>query len=127
LRTIFSLILPVSAEAVSINERAGNNFRTASNNQEHILNKSNVNAEKFVLLHTFDFDTKVETQPLVVEKGAGGDHLIIVTTMKNEVYGINARTKVLSQIFLKPLSVVVLLLNEPLYIVFNGIFATEPL
>jgi hypothetical protein len=27
---------------------------------------------------------------------------------------------------LKPLSVVVLFLNEPLYIVFNEIFATEP-
>jgi hypothetical protein len=34
---------------------------------------------------------------------------------------------VLSQIFLKPLSVVVLSLNEPLYTVFNEIFATEPL
>jgi hypothetical protein len=33
---------------------------------------------------------------------------------------------VLSQIFLKPLLVVVLFLNEPLYIVFNEIFATEP-
>ena len=88
----FFLIIPVTAEAVSINERSGNNFRTASNNQELILNKSNVNAEKFVLIHTFDFDAKVETQPLVVERGAGGDDLIIVTTMKNEVYGINTRT-----------------------------------
>jgi hypothetical protein len=28
-----------------------------------------------------DFDAKVETQPLVVEKGANGDDLVIVTTM----------------------------------------------
>ncbi len=51
-----------------------------------------MNAEKFVLFHTFDFDAKVETQPLVVEKGECGDDLNIVTTMKNEVYGINTRT-----------------------------------
>jgi hypothetical protein len=85
-------ITPVAVKAVSINERAGNNFRTASNNKEFILNKSNVNEKTFGLLHTFDFDAKVETQPLVVEKGAGGDDLVIVTTMENEVYGINSRT-----------------------------------
>ena len=90
--TIISLVLPLGAQAVSINERAGNNFRTAANNQEFILNKNNVNADQFHLLHVHDFDAKVETQPLVVEKGAGNDDLIIVTTMKNEVIGINART-----------------------------------
>jgi hypothetical protein len=88
----FFLLIPFNTQAVSINERAGNNFRTAANNQEFILNKTNVNATQFGLLRTFDFDAKVETQPLVVEKGAGGDDLIIITTMKNEVIGINART-----------------------------------
>ncbi|MFI3185311.1 MAG: hypothetical protein QX198_04955, partial [Methylococcaceae bacterium] len=90
--TIISLVLPLGAQAVSINERARNNFRTAANKQEFILNKNNVNADQFHLLHVHDFDAKVETQPLVVEKGAGNDDLIIVTTMKNEVIGINART-----------------------------------
>ncbi len=90
--TIFSLVIPFGAQAVSINERAGNHFRTAANNQEFILNKNNVNVDQFHLLHVHDFDAKVETQPLVVEKGAGNDDLIIVTTMKNEVIGINART-----------------------------------
>lgn len=80
------------AQAVSITQRAGNNFRTAANNQEFILNKSNVNASDFGLLHIHDFNAKVETQPLVIEKGAGSDDLVIITTMKNEVIGINART-----------------------------------
>jgi outer membrane protein assembly factor BamB len=89
---ILSFLVPFSVQAVSINERAGNNFRTAANNQEFTLNKDNVNAAQFGLQHTFDFDAKVETQPLVVEKGAGNDDLIIITTMKNQVIGINART-----------------------------------
>jgi len=88
-----SLLVAHCALAVSINERAGNNFRTASNNQELILNKQNVNTAQFGLLRTYDFDAKVETQPLVLENGAGGgDDLVIVTTMKNDVVGINART-----------------------------------
>jgi hypothetical protein len=69
---LFFLSIPIVTEAVSITERAGNNFRTASNNHEFILNKSNVNDKQFGLLHTLDFNAKVETQPLVVEKGAGG-------------------------------------------------------
>ncbi|OAI10629.1 hypothetical protein [Methylomonas methanica] len=81
-----------TALAVSVTQRAGNNFRTAANNQELTLNKANVNAEQFGLLRTYDFNAKVETQPLVIENGAGADDLVIVTTMKNEVIGINART-----------------------------------
>ena len=81
------------AQEPGIYERAGDHFRTAANNHESILNKTNVNAGQFGLLRTFDFDAKVETQPLVVGKGApGGDDLVIVTTMKNEVVGVNART-----------------------------------
>ncbi len=87
-----SLIYMNPALAVSITERAGNNFRTASNNQEFTLNKSNVNARQFGLLRTYNFDAKVETQPLVVQNGAGADDLVIITTMRNEVIGINART-----------------------------------
>ncbi len=79
-------------QAVSITERAGNNYRTAANNQEFILNKQNVNPNQFGLLQTYDFDAKVETQPLIIEKGTGSDDLVIITTMKNEVIGINART-----------------------------------
>ncbi|MDD5577801.1 MAG: hypothetical protein PHY16_00805 [Methylobacter sp.] len=78
--------------AISITERAGDNFRTAANNQEFTLNKDNVNPIRFGLLRTYDFNAKVETQPLVVENGAGTDDLVIITTMKNEVIGINART-----------------------------------
>lgn len=86
-------ILPgFDVHAVSITERAGNNYRTAANNQEFTLNKSNVNSEKFGLLRTYNFNAKVETQPLVLENGAGSDDLVIITTMKNEVIGINART-----------------------------------
>ncbi|WP_232056703.1 MULTISPECIES: hypothetical protein [Methylomonas] len=81
-----------NAHAVSITERAGNQFRTAANNQEFLLNKSNVNPERFGLLRTYDFNAKVETQPLVLENAAGGDDLVVVTTMKNEVIGINGRT-----------------------------------
>lgn len=81
-----------AAHAVSITERSGNNFRTAANNQEFLLNKTNVNPAQFGLLRTYDFNAKVETQPLVVENGAGSDDLVIITTMKNEVIGINART-----------------------------------
>jgi len=89
---IFSSAIPLGAQAVSINERAGNNFRTAANNQEFTLNKNNVNTGQFGLLHVHDFNAKVETQPLVVENGAGGDDLVIITTMRNEVIGVNART-----------------------------------
>ncbi len=89
---VFYGLFAYQAQAVSITERAGNNFRTAANNQEFILNKSNVNANQFGLLRTYDFDAKVETQPLVIENGAGSDDLVIITTMKNEVIGINART-----------------------------------
>ena len=89
---VFFGCLCFDAEAVSILERAGNNFRTAANNQEFSLNKSNVNQAQFGLLRTYDFDAKVETQPLVVENGSGADDLVIITTMKNEVIGINART-----------------------------------
>jgi hypothetical protein len=85
-------LLPLGSQAVSILERAGNNFRTAANNQETTLNKSNVNPAQFGLLRTYDFDAKVETQPLILENGAGNDDLVIITTMKNEVIGINART-----------------------------------
>ena len=90
----FSLIIPVAVHAASINERAGNNFRTAANNHESTLNKQNVNADNFGLIHPngHDFDAKVETQPLVIEKGANGDDLVIITTMKNKVIGINATT-----------------------------------
>jgi len=88
----FFLLAPPASQAVSINERAGNHFRTASNNQEFILNKSNVNNAQFGLLNTFNFDAKVETQPLVLEKGINGNDLVIVTTMKNKVIGINAKT-----------------------------------
>jgi hypothetical protein len=88
----FLILFTVEVDAVSITERSGNNFRTAANNQEFILNKSNVNNTNFGLLRTYDFDSKVETQPLVVENGAGSDDLVIITTMKNEVIGINART-----------------------------------
>jgi hypothetical protein len=84
--------IPSLSLAISITERSGNNFRTAANNQEFILNKANVNAVQFGLLRTYDFDSKVETQPLVLEKAAGDDDLVIITTMKNEVIGINART-----------------------------------
>jgi hypothetical protein len=98
--SIFALLFSIgcswigtnSAWAVSIGERSGNRFRTASNNQEFILNKSNVNSRQFGLLRMYDFDAKVETQPLIVQNGAGADDLVIVTTMKNEVIGINART-----------------------------------
>ncbi|MGY6275401.1 hypothetical protein [Methylomonas sp. MgM2] len=78
--------------AVSVAQRAGNQYRTAANNQEFTLDKSNVNRDRFGLLRTYDFNAKVETQPLVLENGAGSDDLVIVTTMKNEVIGINART-----------------------------------
>ncbi len=44
------------------------------------------------LLNTFNFDAKVETPPLVLEKGGNGDDLVIVTTLKNKVIGINAKT-----------------------------------
>ncbi len=87
-----SILISPQVQAVSILERAGNNFRTAANNQEYVLNKSNVNASQFGLLRTYNFNAKVETQPLIVEKGAGDDDLVIITTMKNEVIGINART-----------------------------------
>ncbi|MGZ6347531.1 MAG: hypothetical protein ACXWNC_08210 [Anaerolineales bacterium] len=91
---LYYFLAPVTVNAISINERAGNHFRTASNNQESILNKSNVNAAQFGLIHPngHNFDAKVEAQPLVIEKGANGDDLVIITTMKNEVIGINART-----------------------------------
>lgn len=92
LGAVFLRVMIVDALAVSINERAGNHFRTAANNQEFVLNKDNVNEAQFGLLRTYDFDGKVETQPLVVEKGAGADDLVIITTMKNDVIGINART-----------------------------------
>ncbi len=92
LGALFSGVLFNNAAAVSITQRAGNNFRTAANNQEFILNKSNVNADQFGLLRTYDFNAKVETQPLVIENGAGADDLVIITTMKNEVIGINARS-----------------------------------
>ena len=88
----FSGLLSFDLLAASINERAGNNFRTAANNQEFLLNKTNVNADQFGLLRTYDFNAKVETQPLIVERGAGSDDLVVITTMKNEVIGINART-----------------------------------
>ncbi|MBD9356276.1 hypothetical protein [Methylomonas albis] len=81
-----------AALAVSVTQRAGNNFRTTANNQEFALNRSNVNPGQFGLLRTYDFNAKVETQPLVLENGAGADDLVIITTMKNEVIGINART-----------------------------------
>ncbi len=101
LGALFFLSIPIATEAVSITERAGNPFRTASNNQETILNPTNVDPNTFGLLSRNDnkdliFDAKVETQPLVIEKGAGGDDLIIITTMKNEVYGINTRTMTLA-------------------------------
>lgn len=92
LGAVLSVFLVNNAHAVSITERAGNNFRTAANNQEYTLNKSNVNSSQFGLLRTYNFDSKVETQPLVLENGAGSDDLVIITTMKNEVIGINART-----------------------------------
>lgn len=92
LGAVLSVFLINNAHAVSITERAGNNFRTAANNQEYTLNKSNVNPGQFGLLRTYNFDSKVETQPLVLENGAGSDDLVIITTMKNEVIGINART-----------------------------------
>jgi hypothetical protein len=88
----FLLALTLGVNAVSITERAGNNYRTAANNQEFILNHSNVNPEQFGLLRTYNFNAKVETQPLLLENAAGSDDLVIVTTMKNEVIGINART-----------------------------------
>ncbi|NOV29651.1 hypothetical protein [Methylomonas sp. ZR1] len=89
---IFTVFWVNAALAVSVTQRAGNNFRTAANNQEFTLNKTNVNTEQFGLLRTYDFNAKVETQPLVIEKGAGADDLVIITTMKNDVIGINART-----------------------------------
>lgn len=90
---LMALITAVSqARAISITERAGNHYRTAANNREFTLNKDNVNAERFGLLRTYNFNAKVETQPLILENGAGSDDLVIVTTMKNEVIGINART-----------------------------------
>lgn len=92
LTALLSTVWATDVSAVSIMQRAGNSFRTAANNQEFTLNKSNVNANDFGLLHIHDFNAKVETQPLVIEKGAGGDDLVIITTMKNEVIGVNART-----------------------------------
>lgn len=89
---VFSLFFVQGVQAVSVTERAANNFRTAANNQEFTLNKNNVNPAQFGLLRTYDFNAKVETQPLVLENGAGSDDLVIITTMKNEVIGINART-----------------------------------
>lgn len=89
---VLSGMFATQTAAVSITQRAGNNFRTAANNQEFLLNKDNVNPDRFGLLRTYDFNAKVETQPLVLENAANGDDLIIVTTMKNEVIGINART-----------------------------------
>ncbi|MCD2452224.1 hypothetical protein GO003_017690 [Methylicorpusculum oleiharenae] len=92
LSTVLSGFLVQNVQAVSITERAGNPFRTAANNEEFTLNKQNVNPDKFGLLRTYDFDAKVETQPLIIEKGAGSDDLVIITTMKNDVIGINAST-----------------------------------
>ena len=89
---VFPLFFAHEVQAVSITERSANNFRTAANNQEFTLNKNNVTPAQFGLLRTYDFDAKVETQPLVVDNGTGNDDLVIITTMKNEVIGINART-----------------------------------
>lgn len=89
---IVCVLASSGAQAVSITQRAGSNYRIAANNQEFRLNKQNVNSTRFGLLRTYDFDAKVETQPLVLENGAGADDLVIVTTMKNEVIGINGRT-----------------------------------
>ncbi|WFP51192.1 hypothetical protein PL263_03985 [Methylomonas sp. EFPC3] len=89
---VLSGVFVNQAVAVSITQRAGNNFRTAANNQEVLLDKDNVNPDRFGLLRTYDFNAKVETQPLVLENAANGDDLVVVTTMKNEVVGINART-----------------------------------
>ncbi|MDO9239338.1 MAG: hypothetical protein Q7U30_04925, partial [Methylicorpusculum sp.] len=77
LSAVLSGFLVQNVQAVSITERAGNPFRTAANNQEFTLNKQNVNPDKFGLLRTYDFDAKVETQPLIIEKGAGSDDLVI--------------------------------------------------
>ncbi|QSA95972.1 hypothetical protein [Methylococcus sp. EFPC2] len=89
---VLCIVSSGQSRAVSITQRAGDNFRTAANNHEFLLDKQNVTAKKFGLLRTYDFDAKVETQPLVVENGAGSDDLVIVTTMQNEVIGINGRT-----------------------------------
>ena len=92
LGVILSGMPVLELQAVSITCLAGNSFRTAANNQEFTLNKSNVNPDQFGLLRTYNFNAKVETQPLVLENGVGSDDLVIVTTMKNQVIGINART-----------------------------------
>ncbi|MFY9987922.1 MAG: hypothetical protein WAK31_24405 [Chthoniobacterales bacterium] len=71
-----------------------NPARTGLNNQETILNLSNVNQDDFGLLFNLPVDGKVDAQPLYVSsiqvKGVGRKNVVIVATEHDSVYAFDA-------------------------------------
>ena len=102
-RAVIRLTLPVCCLTVSYSQAQVNvltanydNDRTNANPQETILNQSNVNTDSFGKIGAFPVDGAIFAQPLYVSgvqiAGKGTSNVVIVVTMRNTVYAINADT-----------------------------------
>jgi hypothetical protein len=94
LPSLLLLLSTFSAYAqVSVHTQHNNLQRTGWNNQETILNHSNVTPDKFGLNSTLAVDDQVYAQPLIatnVTIGAFTGTVLFVGTVNNTVYAFNA-------------------------------------
>src|SRR5579872_4510261 len=80
-------------EHISVLTQHNDNTRAGLNNQETVLNTSNVNKSKFGKLFSLYVDDQVYAQPLVVSNltiGSATHNVLFVATVNNTVYAYDA-------------------------------------
>ncbi len=90
---VTSCLFSSAQTGVSVLTQHNNLNRTGWNNKETILNHTNVTADKFGRLGTFNVDDQVYAQPLVVNNITVGGHtgsVLYTATVNNTVYAFNA-------------------------------------
>lgn len=85
--------VPSWAQSFSVSTQHNDNQRTGWDDQETILNTSNVNSSTFGYLYSFPVDDEVYAQPLVISgvRISGQAHnLLLIATVNNSLYAYDA-------------------------------------
>ena len=80
-------------QPVSVLTQHNNTNRTGWNNNEHVLQHTNVASDQFGLIGSLNVDDQVYAQPLIVHTTTIGNHtgsVLYVATVNNSVYAFNA-------------------------------------
>jgi len=93
---VLQISIHVHPQSISVLTQRYDNKRLGWNNQERLLNITNVNVNSFGLLYTREVDDQIYAQPLIVAnltvKGIL-QNVVFVATVNNSVYAIDAENQ----------------------------------